>query len=147
MGATVYGPEGNEVGTVASVAGGLVTVDTGKHKVPLATDAFGEGDKGPTITVTKAQLDAMMDEQLAKAAAARDALLVPGTAVETADNQPLGTIESVDGDNVVVTRSEGPVALMRTAFAEANGKLIALYTKAQIEAAVASAAGGSSAAQ
>ena len=36
-GATVYGPNGNVVGTVESVTNGVVTVDTGAHKAPLPT--------------------------------------------------------------------------------------------------------------
>ena len=66
-GATVTGPEGNPVGTIESVANGQAVLDTGKHKVPLGVDAFGEGENGLTITVTKTQLDGMMDEQLAQA--------------------------------------------------------------------------------
>ena len=94
-GAKVYGPEGNEVGTVVSVDGGVVTLDTGAHKAPLPEDAFGSGDKGPTITVTKAQLDAMMDEQVAAAAAARDGALVGGATVQTAQGAPAGTIHQL----------------------------------------------------
>ena len=37
VGATVTGPDGAAVGTVESVADGVVTVDTGKHKAPLPT--------------------------------------------------------------------------------------------------------------
>lgn len=145
-GATVYGPEGQAVGTVETVADGVVTLDTGKHKAPLPADAFGKGDKGPTITVTKAQLDAMIDEQLAAAAAQRDAALVEGAAVATADGQALGVVKSVAGDAVVVERAAGPVELKREHFAVAQtGNLMALFTAAQIDAAVAAAAGGSAA--
>ena len=77
-GATVYGPQGNVVGTIESVANGQTVLDTGKHKVPLAVNMYGPGDTGPTITVTKVQLDGMVDAQLAEAAAARDAALVEG---------------------------------------------------------------------
>ncbi len=140
-GATVYGPQGNVVGTVESVADGVVTVDTGKHKAPLPANAFGAGENGPTITVTQAQINAMLDEQLAAAAAQRDAALIPGAMVHTAKNAMLGTVKSVDGDNVVVEIETGPVALQREHFAvDANGTLIALFTMAQIEAAAEAAA-------
>ena len=135
-GAKVYGPEGNEVGTVVKVEGGIVTLDTGAHKAPLPENAFGKGDKGPTITVTKAQLDSMMDEQLAAAAAKRDAALVAGAAVATAGGSPAGTIKSVDGDAVVLESPSGAVALKREHFAvNAQGALMALFTADQIAGA------------
>lgn len=141
VGATVYGPEGNEVGTVISVADGVVTLDTGTHKAPLPADAFGKGDKGPTITVTKAQIDAMIDEQLAAAAAKRDTALVEGAAIASAAGAPLGTVTSIDGDAVVVETTEGPVELKREHFAvDANGALMALFTVEQIKAAAAGGA-------
>ncbi len=139
VGATVFGPQGEAVGTVETVADGIVTVNTGKHMAPLPANVFGAGETGPTITVTKAQLDGMIDEQLAAAAAKRDAALVEGAAVSSADNQPAGSITSVDGDNVVLESAAGPVALKRDQFAmNANGMLLALFTKDQIETAAAS---------
>jgi hypothetical protein len=143
VGATVTGPEGDVVGTVETVADGVVTVNTGKHKAPLPADAFGKGENGPTITVTKAQLDAMIDEQLAAAAGQRDAALVAGAAVVSAADAPLGTIKSVDGDAVVLDTGEGPVALKREHFAVNHaGALIALFTAEQIKAAAAGASTG-----
>lgn len=135
-GATVYGPEGNVVGTVESVAGGVVTLDTGAHKAPLPANAFGKSDKGPTITVTRQQLDDMVAAQLAAAAQARDNALVASAAVNSADGQPAGTVKSIDGDEVVLETAEGPVAMKRDGFAvDANGALMALYTKEQLTAA------------
>lgn len=145
VGATVIGPEGNVVGTVEAVADGVVTLDTGKHKAPLPANAFGKGETGPTITVTKAQIDAMIDEQLAAAAAQRDAALVAGAAVASAAGAPLGTIESVEGDAVVLETTEGPVALKREHFAvNEGGALIALFTVDQIKAAAAGASAAAS---
>ena len=56
-GATVYGSDGAPVGKIASVVGGNAVVDTGTRKATLALNAFGSGPQGPTITVTKAQLE------------------------------------------------------------------------------------------
>ncbi|WP_374405086.1 hypothetical protein [Pelagerythrobacter sp.] len=144
VGATVYGPEGNPVGTVESVANGVVTLDTGTHKAPLPTNAFGTSENGPTITVTKAQLDAMIAEQMAAANAQRDTALVAAAPVLTADNQPLGTVKSVNGNTVIVTRAEGDVNLLREHFAvNQAGQLMVLFTDAQIDQAAA--AGGAAA--
>ena len=83
----------------------------------------------------------MMDEQVAAAHAKRDAALVASAAVVSAKGAPLGVIDSVDGDDVIVALAEGPVALKREHFAvDANGQLMALFTVEQIEQAVAAAA-------
>ena len=146
VGATVTGPEGQVVGTIETIADGVVTVNTGKHKAPLPADAFGKGEAGPTITVTKAQLEAMLDEQLAAAAAQRDAALVADAAVASAAGAPLGTIKSVDGDAVVLQTAIGPVALKREHFAvDGAGVLVALFTAEQIKAAAGASGGGAEA--
>jgi hypothetical protein len=139
VGATVYGPQGEAVGTVASVEGGVVTLDTGTYKAPLPTNAFGKGEKGPTITVTKAQVDSMMAQQTAAATAARDAALVAGATVVSAAGAPLGTIKSVEGDAVVLDSATGAVEMKREHFAvNAQGALMALFTAEQVAAAAES---------
>ncbi len=143
-GATVTGPEGNAVGTIVSVENGQAVLDTGKHKVPLAVDMYGQGEAGPTITVTKAQIDGMVDAQLAEAAAKRDAALVVGANAVTAKNAALGTVLEIEGDNVILARGgdeTAKVTLLREHFvAGPNGELMALLTNAQIDAAMAQAA-------
>lgn len=141
VGATVYGPQGEAVGQIVSVANGQAVLDTGKHKVPLGLDMYGQGETGPTITVTKVQLDTMVDQQLAAATAKRDAALVPGAAVRTADGTELGTIAEVNGDQVVIDRAgddAGQVNLLREYFTAADTGLTARLTMAQIEEALAS---------
>lgn len=138
-GTTVYGPQGAEVGTIVSVEGGVATVDTGTYKAPLPESAFGKGDKGPTITVTKAQLDEMMAQQVAATNAARDMALVAGAAVVSPKGAALGTIKSVAGDAVVLDGPSGAVQLKREHFAiDAHGALMALFTAEQVAAAAGS---------
>ncbi|WP_417322606.1 hypothetical protein [Erythrobacter aureus] len=142
-GAVVTGPEGNAVGTIVSVENGQTVLDTGKHKVPLAVDMYGEGEAGPTITVTKAQIDGMIDAQLAEAAAKRDAALVVGAQAMDAEHAPLGTVLEINGDNVVIARGgdeTDKVTLLREHFSGGEHGLMALLTNAQIEAAMAQAA-------
>lgn len=141
-GAMVYGPEGNEVGTIESVADGQAVLDTGKHKVPLGVASFGEGETGLTITVTKAQINQMMDEQVAAANAQRDAALLVGAAVMTADGQAAGMVKEIDDeiDAIVVERETGLVTLKREHFAvDGNGGLMALFTLEQIDGATVGA--------
>ena len=138
-GAQVTGPEGNPVGTIVTVDNGQAVLDTGKHKVPLAVNMYGEGENGPTITVTKAQLDGMIDAQLAEAAAKRDAALVTGAEALAADDAPLGTVLEINGDNVVIARNgdeTDKVTLLRTHFDATDAGLKARLTNAQIDAAM-----------
>lgn len=142
VGATVYGNDGNPIGTVEAVAGGVVTIDTGKHKAPIPADLIAAGMAGPSINATKEQIDGMMDAQVAEASAKRDAALVVGSAVQSADGSPAGTLIEVDlaADAFVLESPEGPVALKKEHFAvDANGQLIALFTREQIASAAASA--------
>ena len=142
-GATVTGPEGNTVGTIVEVADGQTVLDTGKHKIPLAVDMYGVGEAGPTITVTKVALDDMVDQQLAQAAAARDAALVEGAAIMTADQQPLGSVTAIEGDNIVIARggdATNKVTLPREYIATSDGGLMARLTMAQIDEASAGSA-------
>ena len=142
-GATVYGPEGNQVGTILQVENGQTVLDTGTHQVPLAVEMDGVGETGPTITVTKVQLDTMIEQQMAAANAARDAALVEGATIMTADSQTLGTVGTIEGDNVLVVRAEdaGEFTVPRNYFAAVKGQLVARLTMAQVDAALAGAAG------
>ncbi len=139
VGSTVYGPQGNEVGTIVSVENGQAVLDTGTHKVPLGLDMYGEGENGPTITVTKDQINTMVDQQLAQAAAARDAALVEGASVMDAAHQPIGTILEINGDNVVIARGgdeANKVTLLRSYLDASDHGLMARLTNAQIDAAM-----------
>lgn len=138
-GQTVYGPEGAEVGTIDKVENGAAVVNTGTHTVALTLDKFGKSDKGPTISVTKAQLDELVEKANAEAAAKLDAALVAGAAVLDNNGVALGTIDSVDGDNIVLKTEKGPVTMTRKYFAMNNGALTALVTKDQVLAALSSA--------
>ena len=141
VGATVYGPQGGTVGTIEQIGNGVAVVNTGAHKAPLPLTAFGQGETGPTITVTKVQLDGMVAEQMAKMVAARDAALNVGANVMTADGQELGSVQTIEGDNVVIDRAAGPITLTREQMAVGQqGGLIALFTAAQIAEATGTSA-------
>ena len=136
VGATVYGNDGNPIGTVESVANGVVTINTGKHKAPIPADLIGTGETGPSINATKDQIDAMMDAQVAEANAKRDAALVEGAAVVSADGMPAGKVYTIDSeDTVIVQNDAGIVTLTRESFAVSpEGALMALYSAQQLTA-------------
>lgn len=142
-GATVYGSDGNAVGTVDKVDNGVASLNTGTHVVGLPLDKFGKSEKGPTIAVTKAQLDQLAEQASAQASAKVDAALVAGAAVVDTKGTALGTIDKIDGDNIVLKTDAGPVSLTRKYFALApSGGLMALVTKEQVEQTIKGAGGG-----
>ncbi len=136
VGTTVYGNDDAAIGTVTANAEGIVTVDTGKHKAPLPANLLAEREGQWTVNATKAQIDGMMDQQVAKANAARDAALVKGATVMSADGMPVGTIYTIDTENMVIIKSDaGIVTLERKSFAaDPNGTLMVLYSAADIAA-------------
>ncbi|EAQ29401.1 hypothetical protein NAP1_01475 [Erythrobacter sp. NAP1] len=136
VGATVYGNDDAPIGTVEANADGIVTVNTGKHAAPLPANLLAEREGKWTVNATKAQIDGMMDQQVAQANAARDAALVEGAMVMSADGMPAGVIYTVDSEDTVIVKNDGGiVTLTREAFAaDANGQLMALYSMEQLTA-------------
>jgi hypothetical protein len=140
-GATVYGSDGNAVGTVDKVENGVASVNTGAHVVGLPLDKFGKSEKGPTISVTKDQLDQLAEQASANVDAKVDAALVAGAAVVDTQGAALGTIDKVEGDNIVLKTDAGAVTLTRKYFAMSpSGALMALVTKDQVAATLNGAA-------
>jgi preprotein translocase subunit YajC len=144
VGASVMDTKGGTVGTIAQVNGDIAVVDTGTVKASVPTSAFAaNGDKGLLMGMTKAELEAAV--QGAKADAQQELLasLTPGAAITDQSGGAVGTIDSVDGEFIVVATPNAKVKLPKTAFAKGpNGPVIGM-TLAQLEAAAkGSAAGG-----
>ncbi|WP_188771231.1 hypothetical protein [Novosphingobium endophyticum] len=116
VGAKVFGPEGNEVGTVESVQGDVITVSTGTARAGLPKSAFAVREKGLTIGMTKAQLEAAISGAAAQTDAAKDATLVVGAAIKSSDGVALGTVSKVEGDDVTVTLSDGSNAVLKKSY-------------------------------
>ena len=139
-GATVTGPEGNTVGTVVAVEGGNAIIDTGKHQIPLPASLYVESETGLTLPASKAMLDGMVDQQIAAAKAQLDAALVVGASAMAADHAPLGTITVIEGDEVTIARGgdeANVIVLLRSHFTADDHGLMAKYTNAEIDAAMA----------
>jgi hypothetical protein len=124
VGAKVYGPEGNEVGTVEAVQGGVVTINTGTARAGLPTSAFAMREKGLTIGMTKAQLDAAVSGAAAETAGAKDAAMVVDAPIKSSDGVVLGTISKIEGDDVTVELTDGAaVALKKSYLGLVNNEL------------------------
>jgi hypothetical protein len=141
IGATIYGSDGNAVGTVSEVNSQVVVIDTGKHKAPVPANLLYDVDSGKSVNATKDQIDAMMDERIAEADAKRDAALVQGASVVSVGGNPVGTLASVDlaADAIVLETGRGKLQLAKRNFAvNRQGELAVLYSRDQIARATSS---------
>jgi hypothetical protein len=116
VGAKVYGPEGNEVGTVESVQNGVITVNTGAARAGLPTSAFAMREKGLTIGMTKEQLEAAINGAKAQSSAAKEAAMVVDAPIKSSDGVVLGTISKIEGDDVTVQLSDGASAILKKSY-------------------------------
>ncbi|MEQ8411007.1 MAG: hypothetical protein RIB52_05580 [Erythrobacter sp.] len=163
VGDTIYGNDGNPIGTVTVTDEGTVTVDTGTYKAPLPRGAIAEraindaGDMGFRVEATKAQIDGMMEQQVAQAKAAEEArkaelakaeaeamakleeMLVVGAPIVTADEQPLGMVETIEQEGeiiVVKVEDEELISLPRTLmWVDDDGTIMARANYSDIMAA------------
>jgi hypothetical protein len=137
VGANVYGPAGDVVGTVDKIEAGNAVVNTGKHTAALPTSAFGKNEKGLLLSMSKDQLDAAVEAAEAKAQGAVASALVVGAAVKSSDGQPMGTVKAISADGVVtIERAEGVFSLRKDAFTTNASGLALKNTKAAIDEAV-----------
>ena len=116
VGAKVYGPEGNEVGTVETVQGDVVTINTGTARAGLPTNAFAMREKGLTIGMTKVQLEAAVSGAKAETGAAKEAAMVVDAPIKSTDGVVLGTISKIEGDDVTVMLSDGASAVLKKSY-------------------------------
>jgi hypothetical protein len=134
VGATIYGSDGEPVGTVTTVDGDTVTLDTGTHTAALPASAIGKTDKGPAVGLTKAELDDQIAQLTADQTAQLNAALIAGAAVADVDGAPLGTIKSVDDNGVVVESPDGAFTLQTQHFSLQGDKLTAAVRAADVAA-------------
>jgi len=134
-GATVYDAQGGVVGTIASSDGTNAVVDTGTVKAAIALSSFGSSPKGPTLGMTKAELEAAAGQQAQTSAEDFKAKMVAGAPVYGAAGTELGTIKAVDSQFVTLTTPKGDVRLPITGFGPgAKGVTVGL-TAEQLAAA------------
>jgi preprotein translocase subunit YajC len=137
VGATVKDTAGGVVGTVSKVDAQNVTIKTDKHEVPIPRTSFTATKDGLLFGMTRDQLNAAVDAQLAQAAAK----MVVGATVLGKAGGTAGTIEAIDDQYVTIKLTSGAsVRLPRSAVgAGPNGPVIGL-TADELEAAAKAAA-------
>lgn len=147
VGATVYGPQGAEVGKIEQLAGPNVVLNTGMHKATLPASAFGKNEKGLLISMTKMQLDQAVSAAQAKASSTLDAALTTGAEVKTMDGMMAGKITSMEGENVTLEMPTGKSIVLKKEFMMADAAGLKLkMDNATFQGAVADATGAAPAA-
>lgn len=142
VGTKIFGSDGAEVGTVASTDGTNVVIDLGSVTAAMPTSSIGEGESGPTIGWTKAELEAAVNEANAQAEAALTAALVTDAEVYSADNVLLGKVKEITAEDIVVVElASGPASLPKQQMALQGDKVTFLASAADVEAAVAAQGG------
>lgn len=141
VGAKVFDAEGGEVGSVESVQGDIVTVSTGTARAGLPKSAFVAREKGLTIGMNKAQLEAAVNGAKAENSAAKDAKIVADAPVKSSDGVVLGTISKVTGDDVTLALSSGAAAALKKSYIglTADGSLALGMTAADFTKSVQAA--------
>lgn len=138
VGATVFDPQGGEVGRIVALANGTAVIDTGTNKATVDLASIGSGKSGPVIGYTRAQLDAAVAAASSEASAALTAALVPGAEIKSQDGVVIGKVAKVADDGLVVVEraNASPVSLPRDTLVVQDGALALMFTAAQFEAAL-----------
>ncbi len=141
VGATVYDAQGAEVGKIESVADGNAVVFTGTNRGTIPLTSFGSSPNGPTLGMTRAQLDEAAVQAAAAASEQLRARLAPGTEVRGKAGAVVARVKALDGDNVIMTTSKGEVRIPISGIGvNAQGPYIGM-TQAEFDAAVSANTG------
>lgn len=134
-GVRVQGSDGEMVGTVEEARDDAIIVNTGNHRALISMRSVERAGKHLWINATKDEIDRMMDEKRQAEAARRNAFLTPGRLVRSVDSKPVGRIVAIEREaqSVVILRNEGVIALKPDHFALIEDRLVALFTRAQID--------------
>ena len=106
LGAPVFDPNGNAIGTVIDIKDDHATIDTGTMKVTLTLLSFAMRSKGLVIAMTRPQLEATAVKVQARGDAEILAMLVTGASVFGPDGQVAALVDMVEGR--IVTLRVGP---------------------------------------
>lgn len=129
----------NSATSTATSATGAPVADTASATPPAASSA-GPAAPGALSTDANAQSAGAATQGAAPAGGATGVTV--GAQVADAQGGAVGTIESVSGGNAVLSTGTAKATLPVTAFAQGANGLVIGMTKAEVEAAVAKAAGG-----
>jgi hypothetical protein len=134
-GDTVYDGAGAEVGKIENISSAGAVVFTGTTRATIPLDRFGTSPKGPTLGLTKAQLEAAM----AGASSQLKAKLVPGAEVRGSDGAVLGTVKAATDQQVTLTAGGKDVNVPIAGIGATDQGLTMGLTSEQFQAAISTA--------
>lgn len=136
VGAKVFDPQGAEAGTIDAVSAQSVVINTGTNKVAVPPTAIGTSPKGPTVSMTKAQLDAAFTQAASQAQGQFQSQLVAGAKVFGTGGSELGTIKATDAQSVTITRNGKDVKLPLNGFGPGPQGVTLGLSAEQLDAAI-----------
>jgi len=136
VGATVYGPDEQPAGTIETISGANAVLATGTNKITIPLDRLGKGPNGPTIGLTRAQLDALAGQASAQASAQLEEKLKPGAEVRGTTGAVVGSVKAHDAETVTLTADGKDVRVPLAAISVAEAGLVLNMTAEQFQAAV-----------
>lgn len=139
VGATIFDPQGGEAGTIDSVTAQAVVINTGANKVAVPPSAIGTSAKGPTVSMTRAQLDEAFTQHAAQALEQFKSQLVAGAKVYGTGGSELGAIKATDAETVTITRGGKDVKLPINGFGPGPHGVTLGMTAVQLDAAIGGA--------
>ena len=141
VGATIYDASGAEVGKIESITNGVAVVFTGTNRASIPLTSFGTSPKGPTLGMTRAQLDEAAAKAQTDAVAALRAKIVPGAEVRGEAGTVIAKVKEATDTEVVLTTEKGDVRVPIGGIGgNAQGLFIGM-SQAEFDAAVAASSG------
>jgi hypothetical protein len=138
VGATIFDAQGGTIGTIASSDGTNAVVDTGTVKAAVPLTSFGTSPKGPTLAMTKAEIETAAGQSAQQAQADFKSKLTAGATVYGTGGASLGTIGAVDAQFVTLKTAAGKEAKIPVgSFGPGPQGVTIGMTAAQLEAAMA----------
>ncbi|MBB3763852.1 hypothetical protein [Sphingomicrobium lutaoense] len=128
----VHDKTGDEVGTVAKLADGMVFISTDQHKdIPMPANAVLLHEGKVLFGMTKADLNAAVAADKAKAAAS----VALGKEVKDVNGAVVGKFEAMNDETITIRLTSGKVVRVPVdAVQGASTGAIALYNAADLEA-------------
>jgi hypothetical protein len=107
VGATIKDTKGNAVGTIDAVEANGIIVNTGTHQIAIPATSFGNDKGTPLLAATKAELNAAAQAAAEEERKAVLATLQHGAPVVDAVGSPLGTVDIIEGEMVLLKTEAG----------------------------------------
>jgi preprotein translocase subunit YajC len=136
VGTTIYDRNENVVGKIQSVKGDAAVIDTGSAKITLGLSSFMSWPKGPSISMTRSELEAAAAKVQQSGDEEVRLQLTPGANVYDSSGAIAATVDSVQGNDVIINVGKHKAKLPVSAFSKSEKGARIDSTAAELEAAI-----------